>query len=80
MTRDEFLEKLIELYEDFTEKNTKQRIEAYKIVLDKNINYDELLKYTLENHDSFKYAPTTAFLAQSIKIINERKNDGWTLV
>lgn len=62
MNRDEFLQFLIETYDDFTEINTKPRLRAYKHILDENINYDELYTYTLKHHESLKFAPSPAFL------------------
>lgn len=73
MNRDEFLKKLIEIYEDFTEKNIATRIEAYCAVLDENIDYDLMYKFMLLEHNSFKYAPTPAFLYGLLSKIEEYK-------
>lgn len=70
MNRDEFLQFLIETYEDFTEKNTKPRLKAYKAILKNDFNYEELFKKTLENYQTFKYAPTPA---QLLEIKNKKK-------
>lgn len=70
MNRDEFFKFLIETYDDFTEKNTKARLKAYKLVLDEGINFDILHKKTLENYQSFRYAPTPA---QLLNILRDNK-------
>ena len=68
MNRKEFIEKLVILYEDFTEKNLKPRKEAYELVLDEKIDYNNTYKKLLKNYDSFKFAPTPAII---LKIMNE---------
>ena len=73
MNRKEFFEKLIDLYEDFTEKNIKPRTRAYCAVLDENIDYDLLYKFMLQEHNSFRIAPSPAFLFGLLPKINEYK-------
>lgn len=68
MNRKEFIEKLVILYEDFTEKNLRPRKEAYELVLEEKIDYNEVYKKLLKNYESFKFAPTPATI---LKIINE---------
>lgn len=68
MNRKEFIEKLVILYEDFTEQNLKPRKEAYELVLDEKIDYNIVFKKLLKNYESFKFAPTPATI---LKIINE---------
>lgn len=71
MNRNDFIEKLIDFYDDFTEKNTKNRIEAYLIVLPKELpykkTYDNLWIDLIKSYDSMKFAPSPAFL---LKLIN----------
>lgn len=71
MNRDDFLQFLIETYEDFTEINTKPRLRAYKAVLKEDFNYDDLYKKTLENYQTFKIAPTPA---QLLEFKNKKKS------
>ena len=72
MNRKKFIEKLVILYEDFTEKNLKPRKEAYEFVLDEKIDYDNVYKKLLKNYESFKFAPTPATI---LRILNETNND-----
>lgn len=71
MNRQEFIEKLVLLYEDFTEKNIKARKEAYEIVLPDILpykkTYEQLWIDLIKSHDSLKFAPSPAFL---LKLIN----------
>lgn len=66
MNRKEFIEKLVILYEDFTEKNIKARKEAYELVLDEKIDYDNVYKKLLKSYESFKFAPTPAIILKTI--------------
>lgn len=71
MNKIEFIEKLTKLYDDFTEKNTKNRIEAYLLVLPDTLpykkTYEQLWIDLIKSHDSLKFAPSPAFL---LKLIN----------
>lgn len=67
MNRKEFIEKLVLLYEDFTEKNIKARKEAYEIVLSNNLNFDKIYKTLLEQYESFKFAPSPAYISKLIE-------------
>lgn len=67
MNKNEFLQKLVDLYEDFTEENTKTRIEAYLVVLSENINYNKLWQILIKNYDNFRYAPSPAYINKLIE-------------
>lgn len=66
MNRQEFIEKLVITYEDFTEKNIKARQEAYNIALDETLNFEKIFEYILKEYDSFKFAPTPAYILKII--------------
>lgn len=70
MNKEQFILELINLFDDFTEKNTPARVKAYDFILKDDFNYDELFKKTLENYQTFKYAPTPA---QLLEIKNKKK-------
>lgn len=70
MNRKEFIEKLVLLYEDFTEKNIKARKEAYELVLNENLDFEKIYKKLLEQYESFKFAPTPAII---LKIYNSNQ-------
>jgi hypothetical protein len=67
MNREEFIEKLVLLYEDFNEKNIKARKEAYEIVLSNELNFDKIYKTLLEQYESFKFAPSPAYINKLIE-------------
>ena len=71
MNRNEFIEKLLNFYEDFTEKNTKNRVEAYLLVLPKELpsgfTYEQLWIKLIRSYDSLKFAPSPAFLLNLIE-------------
>ena len=67
MNRTEFIEELIDYFEDFTPENTPKRVKAYELVLSDSIDYDQLYMLMLKNYKSFKYAPTPADLLQILK-------------
>ena len=73
MNRKEFIEKLVVLYEDFTEKNIKARKEAYELIIDEKVNFDRLWQELLKNYDSLRFAPSPAYLN---KIIEKMPNYG----
>lgn len=62
MNKEQFILELISIYDDFTEKNTQARVKAYNVVLSNDIDFDNLLEYTLKHHESLRYAPSPAFL------------------
>ena len=66
MNRNEFIEKLGRTYDDFTEKNTLPRTEAYCIVLPEKLpygnSYDDLWEELMKNYDSLKFAPSPAYI------------------
>jgi len=62
MNKKEFVKKLIETYEDFTEKNIQPRTEAYCIALDDDLNFEKIFKYLLQEYENFKFAPTPAYI------------------
>lgn len=66
MNRQEFIEKLVITYEDFNEKNLKARQEAYCIALEDGLDYEKIFKYLLKEHESFKFAPTPAYILKVI--------------
>ena len=70
MNKEQFILELINLFDDFTEKNTPARVKAYNFILKDDFNYDELYKKTLEHYQTFKYAPTPA---QLLEIKNKKK-------
>ncbi|MBR5304920.1 MAG: hypothetical protein IKU37_08870 [Candidatus Gastranaerophilales bacterium] len=82
MNRKEFCEKITSYYDDFTEKNTLPRLEAYCIVLDEieeylkkkydELDYDWLIKEILKNHENFRFAPAPAVL---FKLVKEKKSN-----
>lgn len=71
MNRNEFIEKLVNTYEDFTEKNTEPRIEAYLVVLPEKLphknNYENLWAKLLKNYDNLRYAPSPAYICKLIE-------------
>lgn len=69
MNKQEFICKLVSLYDDFTDKNIKPRTEAYDLGLSENLNFDDLFKKVIENYPSFKIAPT---VAQILEIKNKK--------
>ena len=74
MNREEFIEELVNLYDDFTEKNIKNRQRAYMTVLPETLEggtYDDIFKKLLENYESFCYAPTPAYL---VKLLPKKYN------
>lgn len=73
MNRKEFIEKLVVLYEDFTEKNIKARKEAYEATIDEKVNFDRLWQELLKKYDSLRFAPSPAYLN---KIIEKMPNYG----
>ena len=74
MNRQEFIEKLVLLYEDFTEENIEVRKEAYELVLDEELDYSIVFKKLLENYESFRFAPPPATIFK----IYENKYDAET--
>lgn len=75
MNKKQFIFKLTELYDDFTEKNTKQRIEAYNLILPETLHenktYDYVFEKLLATYDNFKYAPTPAYI---VKLLPKKYN------
>lgn len=66
MNRNEFIQKLIETYDDFTEKNTKTRIEAYCNALNDDLNYEKIFQTLLQEYESFRFAPSPAYILKVI--------------
>lgn len=66
MNKNDFIRKLISIYEDFTEKNIKSRTEAYCLALDDDLDFEKIFKYLLKEHESFRFAPTPAFILKVI--------------
>lgn len=64
MNKQDFFNKLIELYEDFNEHNIKSRLEAYNLILQDKviIDFNKLYIDLLKEHNTFKYAPSPALI------------------
>ena len=77
MNREEFIKKLVLTYEDFTETNIKPRQEAYIIALDENLDYDKIFKFLVKEYESFRYAPTPAYILKVVipKIKEDERNN-----
>lgn len=75
MNKKDFIKKLLEIYEDFTERNTKARTEAYMIALDHDLDFDKIYKMLIKEYQSFKFAPTPAYIINVIvpKVEQEEK-------
>lgn len=73
MTRSDFLKKIFTLYKRcFDEENAQTWLDAYKMVLPEEENYDELFRKVLITHDSISQAPTPKFLYDLLKPYNPR--------
>lgn len=67
MNKDEFLVKIIDLYDDFNDKNTGNRIHAYNSVLKGDIDYQKLYDDLMQTYESFNCAPSPAHLYKLIE-------------
>lgn len=70
MNRKQFLDELIKLYPiSFSKDNAQMWIDNYKLILDENIDFTELKKIILIEHENMQYAPTPSWLYQKAKIL-----------
>lgn len=67
MNKNEFIKELIQLYDDFTEKNKIARIKAYNVVLKGDINYDCIFVNLMQTYKSFNFAPSPAHLFELVE-------------
>lgn len=71
MNKQEFYDKLINLYDDFNDKNIEPRFEAYNTVLGEYNNFDKLYLDLLKEHSTLKYAPSPALLYKLSRTFND---------
>ena len=72
MDKQMFLDELVNLYEDFTEKNITPRLKAYNLVLVGNIDYSRLYKKLIQTYKSFSFAPSPAVI---LKIEEDKRRE-----
>lgn len=68
-----FLDELVNLYEDFTEKNITPRLKAYNLVLVGNIDYSRLYKKLIQTYKSFSFAPSPAVIFEIVEDFRREK-------
>ena len=73
MDKQMFLDELVNLYEDFTEKNITPRLKAYNLVLVGNIDYSRLYKKLIQTYKSFSFAPSPAVIFEIVEDFKREK-------
>ena len=73
MDKQMFLDELVNLYEDFTEKNITPRLKAYNLVLEGNIDYSRLYKKLIQTYKSFSFAPSPAVIFEIVEDFRREK-------
>ena len=73
MDKQMFLDELVNLYEDFTEKNITPRLKAYNLVLVGNIDYARLYKKLIQTYKSFSFAPSPAVIFEIVEDFRREK-------
>ena len=73
MDKQMFLDELVNLYEDFTEKNITPRLKAYNLVLVGNIDYSRLYKKLIQTYKSFSFAPSPAVIFEIVEDLRREK-------
>lgn len=74
MDKQMFLDELVNLYEDFTEKNITPRLKAYNLVLVGNIDYSRLYKKLIQTYKSFSFAPSPAVIFEIVEDFRREKD------
>ena len=73
MNKQTFLDELVNLYEDFTEKNITPRLKAYNLELVGNIDYSRLYKKLIQTYKSFSFAPSPAVIFEIVEDFRREK-------
>lgn len=73
MDKQMFLDELVNLYEDFTEKNITARLKAYNLVLIGEIDYARLYKKLIQTYKSLSFAPSPAVIFEIIEDFRREK-------
>lgn len=73
MDKQMFLDELVNLYEDFTEKNITPRLKAYNLVLVGNIDYSRLYKKLIQTYKSLSFAPSPAVIFEIVEDFRREK-------
>ena len=76
MDRAEFLGKLVKLYpKSFTEDNAQEWVDAYQMVLYKNIDYTNVLRTMLREYTGNIYAPSASYLVELARSQKDREEE-----
>jgi hypothetical protein len=73
MKREEFLKKLFLMYPcSFNKDNMRLWLDAYKLVLPEQYDYESLFVKIIKEHNSTAYAPAPSLLIEWVKPYNPR--------